>query len=117
MSYKIGDNVIICHVPQTSDNLPWEVGMDDHCGAEGTVVSLDWIYDQKIFAVRSVGMSGQEKTWWYQENWLLKEDNSYWGPFTNHEAYRKAGLKELERQQQALNTKRDAILKKIFSND
>lgn len=115
MSYKIGDSVIIAHLPQKSEDIPWEVGMNDHCGCEGVVTSIDWAYTAKIFAVKSIGMSGQEKTWWYQENWLMREDNSYWGKFTSHESYRSAGLKELARQQNALNEKRDEILRKMFS--
>ena len=93
MNYKIGDIVIICHVPGQTDILPWEPRMDSCCGLEGTVVSIDYINSDKIYAVKSIDRLGKENTFWYQGNWLMREDNSYWGKFTSYEAYRKAGLK------------------------
>lgn len=117
MKFKIGDSVIIASTPQTGWYLTWEPKMDDHCGCSGEVISIDWMDDCPIYAVRSKSNSGIEKSWWYQDSWLQADSGYYWSSNVSREEYQKRGLEELKREEAALKEKQDAIFRKIFSDD
>ena len=117
MKFKVGDTVVIISSPAIGYYLTWESDMDDHCGCSGEVISLDWMDDYPIYAVRSRSKSGQEKSWWYQESWLSADQGYYWGSPLTREEYQRRGLDELRREEQSLKAKQDAIFKKIFDVD
>jgi hypothetical protein len=114
MRYQVGDIVIICSKPKDSDHIPWESGMDLHCGNSGKIISTATSSSYPIYEVESKASSGQEESWWYQETWLARSTDYYWTGSKSAEAFRKSGLEELRRQEESLKHKRDLILKKVF---
>jgi hypothetical protein len=117
MKYKTGDTVVICSKPNASGHIPWERGMDLHCGNSGKITGTDRAYGHPIYLVQSNSSIGREESWWYQESWVTLATDYYWIGSKDADSFRKDGLEELKRQEDALRHKRDALLKKVFQND
>lgn len=117
MKFKIGDIVIISSTPQTGYYLTWEDGMDHHCGCSGDIIAVDFQDSFPIYAVRSISKNREEKSWWFQENWLKPDDGYYWTSGVTREEYQKLGLDELKREEESLKEKQNAIFRKMFKGD
>lgn len=117
MKYKVGDTVKICAYPPTHTIIAWELGMDDHCGQIGEVISVDDSFGAIVYAVRSKSKKDIIASWWYEEGWLSPIDDYYTEAPIRGKQFQDSGLKELARAEAAAKTKRDEIFRKMFSGE
>jgi len=117
MKYRIGDTVRICIHPPVHTIIAWELGMDDHCGQTGEIISTDDNFGVPIYAVRSKSKSDVVASWWYEESWLSAIDDYYTEAPIHGKQFQASGLKELARNENAAKARRDEIFRKMFSDE
>ena len=117
MKYKVGDIVIICSAPRIGQYVTWESAMDEYCGCSGEILKIDWIEDCQIYFVKSTSKQRQEKSFWFQENWIVLDTGYYWTAKCSREEFQKLGLDQLKREEASIKEKQDAIFRKIFKDN